>query len=69
MGLTIGEAYVLATQYPFSGYLGSALSNSTNQVAGQATINPLLCDPTMLYMAIMLADIDKKLDSNNIESY
>lgn len=60
--VTIPNNMHLAARTDGSGYLGSALSNSTNQVAGQATINPLLCDPTMLFMAVALADINKKLD-------
>ena len=44
-----------------SGYLGSVL-NANNQVAGQATLTPILCNPTMLFMAVTLANIDKKLD-------
>lgn len=46
-----------------SGYLGSVLNDVTNQVDGQATLNPLVCNPTMLFMAATLANIDKKLDS------
>lgn len=45
-----------------SGYLGSVL-NAGNQVAGQATLTPLVFNPTMLFMAAALANIDKKLDS------
>lgn len=45
-----------------SGYLGSVL-NAGNQVAGQATLTPLVFNPTMLFMAAALANIDRKLDS------
>lgn len=43
-------------------FIGSALSNTTNQVAGQAGMTPMLCNPTMLFVAATLANIDKKLD-------
>ena len=48
------------TKHP--GYLG-AYMNANNQVAGQATLNPLVCNPTMLFMAAALVNIDKKLDA------
>lgn len=44
-------------------FIGSALSNTTNQVAGQAGMTPMLCNPTMLFVAATLANIDKKLDA------
>lgn len=44
------------------GNLGTVL-DANNQIAGQAVINPLVCNPTMLFMAAALASIDKKLDS------
>ena len=44
-----------------SGYLGTVV-NETG-IAGQARINPLICDPTMIFMAVALMGIDKKLDS------
>lgn len=44
------------------GNIGSAL-NSNNQVAGQAILNPIMFEPTMVFMAIALANINKKLDS------
>ena len=44
-------------------YIGSALSNATNQIAGQAGMTPMLCNPTMLLVAATLANIDKKLDA------
>ncbi len=46
-----------------SGYLGSVLNNASNQVTGQATLTPLTCNPTMIFMAAALANIDKKLDN------
>ena len=44
------------------GNLGTAL-NANNQIAGQAVLNPLKCDPTMIFMAAALATIDEKLDA------
>lgn len=43
--------------------LGAVLSNNSNQVMGQARLNPLVLDPTMLFMAAALMSINKKLDS------
>lgn len=41
-----------------------SLQTSTGMVGGgQAQITPLACDPTMLFMAAALANIDKKLDA------
>lgn len=40
--------------------MGGALSDATNQVAGQATLNPLICDPTTLFMAMALANVDRE---------
>lgn len=40
------------------------ISNGLKMVGGgQAQITPLACDPTMLFMAAALANIDKKLDA------
>ena len=44
------------------GNLGTAL-NANNQIAGQAVLNPLVCNPTTIFMAAALANIDKKLDA------
>jgi len=52
----------LATLKSGVGNIGSVL-NANNQIAGQATLNPLVCNPTMLFMAVALANIDKKLDA------
>lgn len=46
-----------------AGNLGAVLSNSTNQVSGQAVLNPVAFNPTMIFMAVALANIDKKLDT------
>lgn len=44
-----------------SGYLGTVLDGG-NLISGQATLTPVLCDPTLLLVAAALASIDKKLD-------
>jgi len=46
-----------------SGYLGSLKTPSGTVGGGQASLNPLICDPTMLFMAAALMSINKKLDS------
>lgn len=43
------------------GYLGAALGDVTNQVAGQAVLSPVVCNPAMFFMAAALTCIDKKL--------
>lgn len=53
----------LAAASDGSGLIGGALSNATNQLAGQARLNPVVCNPTMLFMAAALANIEKKLDA------
>lgn len=42
------------------GNLGTVL-NANNQIAGQAVLNPLVCNPTTIFMAAALAGIDQKL--------
>lgn len=44
-------------------FLGTALSNGSNTIAGQAHLTPLQCNPTMLFMAAALASVDQKLDA------
>ena len=61
--VTIPNGTHLAQLKNGAGNIGTVLSNSNNQIAGQATLNPLVCDPTMMFMAAALANIDKKLDS------
>jgi len=39
------------------------LSNTNNKIAGQAILNPLMCDLTMMFIAATLANIDKIFDS------
>lgn len=61
--VTIPSGTHLAQLKNGTGNIGTVLSNTNNQIAGQATLNPLMCDPTMMFMAATLANIDKKLDS------
>ena len=60
--VTVPKGAHLAEFNSGAGYLGTAL-NANNQIAGQAVLNPLVCNPTMLFMAAALASIDKKLDA------
>ncbi len=43
-------------------YIGSLQSSTGGVGGGQAQMTQLLCDPTMIFMAAVLAGIDKKLD-------
>ncbi len=61
--VTIPSGTHLAALKSGAGNIGTVLNNTTNQIAGQAVINPLVCNPTMIFMAAALANIDKKLDS------
>jgi len=45
-----------------SGFIGTAGSDTNNQIMGQARLNPLECDPTMLFMAVALMNIQMKLN-------
>ena len=45
-----------------SGFLGSLLTDAGAVGGGQATLTQLACDPTMLFMAAALMNIEKKLD-------
>lgn len=60
--VTIPKGTHLAEFKSGQGNLGTVL-NANNQLAGQAVLNPLVCDPTMLFMAAVISSIDKKLDS------
>lgn len=46
-----------------SNYIGSLKTTGGTVGGGQAQMTPLACDPTMLFMAAALANIDKKLDA------
>ncbi len=61
--VTVPKGGHLATFNDGSGFLGGALKINNQVGAGQARLNPLICDPTMLFMAMALASINKKLDS------
>lgn len=43
------------------GYLGTVL-NENNHITGQAVLKPISCNPTMIFMAAALFNIDKKID-------
>jgi hypothetical protein len=59
--VTIPKGGHLAKFKNGSGYLGSVLKENGAVGGGQAVLNPLVCNPTMLFMAATLATIDKKL--------
>lgn len=61
--VTIPKGGHLAQFQNGSGYLGSVLKENGAVGGGQAVLNPLVCNPTMLFMAAALANIDKKLDA------
>lgn len=44
-------------------YIGSLQTSAGMVGGGQAQMTPLACDPTMLFMAAALANIEKKLDA------
>lgn len=58
---TIPKGGHLANFKDGSGMLGTVLDGK-NKLMGQARLNPLVCDPAMLFIAIALANIEKKLD-------
>lgn len=60
--ITIPRGAHLAEFQKGSGYLGSVLKGNGAVGGGQAVLNPLVCNPTMLFMAVALMNIDKKLD-------
>ena len=59
--VTIPKGTHLAQFKEKSGFLGTAVGE--HGIVGQAQLNPLLCDPTMILVAAALANIDKKLDA------
>lgn len=59
--VTIPKGTHLAQFKEKSGFLGTAVGE--HGIVGQAQLNPLLCDSTMLLVAAALANIDKKLDA------
>ena len=60
--VTIPKNGKLAMLKDGSANIGTVL-NETGQISGQARLNPLVCDPTTLCMAVALASIEKKLDN------
>lgn len=60
--VTIPKGMHLAEFKNGSGNIGAFL-NTSNQVAGQASLSPIAFNPTMLFVAVALANINKKLDS------
>ena len=60
--VTIPDGMHLAEFKNGKGNLGTYL-NANNQIEGQAVLNPLVCNPAMVFMAATLANIDKKLDA------
>ena len=44
------------------GYIGSLKAADGNVVGGQAIMEPLQCDPTMIFMSVALMTIENKLD-------
>lgn len=59
--VTIPAGTHLASFKDGTGFLGTALGDTG--IAGQARLNPLMCDPTMLLVAATFANFDKKLDT------
>lgn len=59
--VTIPAGSHLAQFKDGTGFLGTAMNESG--IAGQARLNPMVCDPTMLFVAAALANIGKKLDA------
>lgn len=60
--VTVPKGGHLAEFVNGSGNLGTVM-NANNQISGQAVLNPMVCNPAMLFMAVALANIDKKLDA------
>ena len=61
--VTVTSGGQLAKFQNGSGYLGSVLKSNGAVGGGQAILNPIAFDPTMLFMAMALASIEKKLDT------
>lgn len=58
--VTIPMGGNLAQFHDGTGYLGAVLDKTG--IAGQARLNPLVCNPTMLFMAAAFMGINQKLD-------
>jgi len=46
-----------------SGYMASSVKDLTNKGFDQSRLNPVLCNPYMIMIAVALHNIDKKLDA------
>jgi hypothetical protein len=60
--VTIPNGGKLAKFKDGSGNMGAVLKANGAVGGGQARLNPILCNPTMLFMAAALSNIDQKLD-------
>ncbi|MCD7803815.1 MAG: hypothetical protein LUH03_01495 [Oscillospiraceae bacterium] len=60
--VTIPAGTHLAQFSGSSDFLGTALSDSTNTIANQAHLSPIAFNPTTMFAAATLANINKKLD-------
>jgi hypothetical protein len=61
--VTIPKGTHLAKFKEEASFLGAAFQDGSEALVGQARLNPLVCNPTMLFVAATLASIDKKLDT------
>lgn len=61
--VTIPEGTHLASFRDGSGFLGTALGDATNSFDAQARLNPLICNPTLLFAAAALMSMERKLDA------
>lgn len=61
--VSVPKGMHMAKRKDGSGYIGGSLKDDTNSVGGQATLNKVTLDPTMVCMAAMMASINKRLDS------
>lgn len=60
--VTVPNGGTLAQFHGENSFLGSVLTPNGAVGGGQARLNPLVCNPAMLFMAFALNSIDKKLD-------
>lgn len=59
--VTIPKGGKLAARKDGTGFIGAVLGKNTNQVSGQATLNPVPIDPAAAALSIALASITEKL--------
>lgn len=60
--VTIPKGRELAMVDGGAAYIGSVLKKNGAVGGGQARLNPILINPNMLFMAVAMASIEKKLD-------